>query len=43
MSYDFENKMLELASNRREILSNGEQLLKQKRIDIGVEKYYDID
>jgi len=43
MSYSFENKMLELSSKRSEILDNGEQLIKQKRIDIGVERYYDID
>jgi len=43
MRYGFENKMLELTSNRRKILSDGEKLLKQKRIDIEVEKYYDID
>ncbi len=43
MPYNFENKMLELASNRREILKNAEQLLKQKRIDLKVERYYDIN
>ncbi len=35
--------MLDLTSKKRELLVNGEQLLKQKRIDIGVDEYYDID
>jgi len=43
MAYNFENKMLDLTSKKRELLINGEQLLKQKRIDIGVYEYYDID
>ena len=42
MAYNFENQMLDLTSKKRELLISGEHLLKQKRIDIGVDECYDM-
>jgi len=43
MTKNFENAMLELTSTRRKILLDGESLIKQKRIDLGVYDFYDLD
>lgn len=43
MSYEFEIKVFRLTSKQREILGNGEQLFKNARVDLGLEKYFDID
>ena len=42
MADDYTAKMLELASRRKQMLDNGESLLKTKRIELGIEQYFDI-
>jgi len=37
------NKINEFSNKRRKIIQDGEELLKQERIEIGVEKFYDLD
>ncbi len=43
MKKSFENLMLDLSYKQRKILNNGEKLLKKKRINLDIEKFYDLD
>ncbi|KAG1658126.1 hypothetical protein GQR58_023155 [Nymphon striatum] len=40
---EYTAKMVELTSKRKKIIDDGEALLKSKRIELGVEEYFDID
>ena len=43
MNFEFETKILKLTSDRRQILVDGEKLIKSERNKLDVEKYFDID
>lgn len=40
---EYTSKMLELSSKRKIMLDDGEDLLKEERIRLGIEEYYDMD
>lgn len=42
MSFEFETKMFRLTAERRRLLEDGEKLFRAERIDLGVERYFDI-
>lgn len=43
MTDDYSSRMLELTSNRKKILDDGEALLKKKAKELAVEQYFDLD
>lgn len=43
MSFEFETKMLKMASDRKRILKDGENLIKSERAKLNIERFFDID